>query len=127
MKDILSAASLLMAIISLLFGLWYRDISKQFSIHWKPNLRDRPEQLKEARLVLWGRAFPLAIGSSLITLVFLPKLIKPFMPAFQKFLSGDNTLAAAYFIVVLLMLLISIYSWVRFIRLLCIYTKKSKD
>jgi len=72
MVDLLSAASLLMAIVGVLYGLWYGDITSSLTMALPQHLEDRQKPLSEARLVFWGKAFPLVLASASVTLVFMP-------------------------------------------------------
>jgi hypothetical protein len=72
MSDLLSAASLLLAIVGVLNGLWYAEISAAISLDLPPHKEDREGPLRKIRSVLWGKALPLAAASLSVSSVFLP-------------------------------------------------------
>jgi len=76
MNDLLAAASLLLTVVSVLYGLWYEEISKAIENARKlppaSLVEDRVAPLKKMRATLYSRAIPLAIASICVALVFLP-------------------------------------------------------
>ena len=76
MSDLLSAASLLLTVVGVIYGLWYGEISKAIDDAPKIPPPTRPEDraapLKKLREVLHSKAIPLSIASVCVTLVFLP-------------------------------------------------------
>jgi hypothetical protein len=72
MTDLLSAASLLLAIMSALYGLWRKDIDDALHIVPPRHPPDRVLPFGRVGGVLYTRALPLAIASVLVALVILP-------------------------------------------------------
>lgn len=72
MSDLLSAASLLLAIVGVLNGIWYAEISAALELDLPHHTEDRQRHLRKIRSVLWGKAVPLALASLSVSLVFLP-------------------------------------------------------
>lgn len=72
MADLLSAASLLLAIIGVLNGLWYAEIKSILLLDLPIHKEDRQVHLKNIRSVLWGKAIPLTLASVSVFFVFLP-------------------------------------------------------
>lgn len=76
MSDLLSAASLLLTVVGVIYGLWYAEISN--AINEVPKIpplsrpEDRAAPLRRLRQVLHSKAIPLAIASVCVALVFLP-------------------------------------------------------
>jgi hypothetical protein len=76
MGDLLSAASLLLTVVGVIYSLWYQEISQ--AIDSAPQLpppdhrEDRAEPRKKLRAVLRTKALPLSVASICIALVFLP-------------------------------------------------------
>lgn len=75
MGDLLSAASLLLAVVAVLYGLWYPELMAALAIKVPPHKEDRDEPHRRVSSSLFGRAVPLAAGSSVLALVFLPDAI----------------------------------------------------
>ena len=86
MSDLLSAASLLLAIITVIYGLWYDAIVKALEIVPKDYKEDNAKHYQRVRLVRRSKAAPLMWISSLLTLVFLPDVLR------ISWLSGINYL-----------------------------------
>ena len=73
MSDLLSAASLLLAVITILYSLWYSEIGQASSLHVENEPGDRLDNYEKARAVLWSKAIPLAIASLILLLINLPE------------------------------------------------------
>lgn len=76
MSDLLSAATLLLTVVGVIYSLWYGEISKAIDdapkIPPSTHPEDRAAPLKKLRDVLHSKAIPLSIASVCVTLVFLP-------------------------------------------------------
>jgi hypothetical protein len=74
MSDLLSAASLLLAVVGVIYGLWYAEISSALDtkLPSRSHAEDRADVLKPIRRVFFAKAIPLSLGSGSIALVFLP-------------------------------------------------------
>lgn len=90
MGDLLSAASLLLAVVGILYGLWYGEIV--FALEIKPSLhpQDNKNKLDNVSSILNKRAVPLAIAASLVSIIFLPDVLRLF------YLSLDNYLTKGF-------------------------------
>lgn len=75
MTDLLSAASLLLAIVGVFYGLWYNDISSALATPLPKHVLDKAAPLKQIRTVLFSKAIPLATASCSAALVFLPSTL----------------------------------------------------
>lgn len=73
MKDLLSAASLLLAVIGVLYGQWYREIVGALDIKIPDLILDRELPRKQVSTVLFGRSIPLALAASAMALIFFPE------------------------------------------------------
>jgi len=71
----LSAASLLLAILAVLYSLWYGEIASALEINPPKHLQDAVADRRRVGEVLRTRAFPLAIAAIALVLVFLPEAI----------------------------------------------------
>lgn len=72
MGDLLSSASLLLAIIGMLFSLWYSDISDTLALKIPDYKDDRKPIRKTVKSCMISRCLPLVLSSVLVSLVFLP-------------------------------------------------------
>ncbi|WP_421225219.1 hypothetical protein [Aeromonas enteropelogenes] len=82
MSDLLSASSLLMATVTILFSLWYGEI---VSILDKPKAKhaaDNVGLLKEVKSVLFSKAILLALMSLSVTLIFAPNALMIMVESF---------------------------------------------
>jgi hypothetical protein len=73
--DLLSAESLILAVVSGLLALWYGEI--QTALHLEKELRveDRTPEIDTMSAALWRRAMPLAVLAALAALIFAPNSI----------------------------------------------------
>jgi hypothetical protein len=73
--DLLSAESLILAVVSGLLALWYSEI--QAALHLQKQLRveDRKPEIDTMSAILWRRAIPLSCLAALAALIFAPNSI----------------------------------------------------
>jgi hypothetical protein len=76
MADLLSAASLLLAIVSVLYGLWYSEIVSAADVQVPRHAEDCVRPLGAVRGVLWGKALPVALAACVVAAVFLPDTLR---------------------------------------------------
>ena len=72
MSDLLSAASLLLTALTIIYGLWYPQMVTVLDITPPDHREDRIKPYREVHQVIKTRAVPLLVISGLLTLVFLP-------------------------------------------------------
>jgi hypothetical protein len=87
MSDLLSAASLLLGVIAILFGLWYPEITRAIELPKPDHKEDYKKPYKEVSAVFYSRAIPLTVASSLLTLVFASDAIKISCLSLREYLS----------------------------------------
>jgi hypothetical protein len=75
MNELLTAASVLLAITGVLYALWHDDIVKVISLTMPLHKENRGEYEKKLRSVLWSRSVPLMLATVCIMLVYLPPSI----------------------------------------------------
>lgn len=75
MGDILSAASLLLTIVTVLYALWYPELIEGLKIEIPPFKEDRPGPLSKINEIIYSRALPLFMSSLLVSLVFIPDAV----------------------------------------------------
>jgi hypothetical protein len=71
--DLLSAASLLTTVISLLYSTWYGEIKDARNIQIP--LHDRDPIIRTVRTVLWSRADPLLFAAVLLGAILTPTFV----------------------------------------------------
>ncbi|MFN3352949.1 MAG: hypothetical protein ACK4Z5_05010 [Brevundimonas sp.] len=76
MTDALSAASLLLAMIALIFGAWWPKLTFAAEFEFSESEGNRPEQRRPIRATLFGQAIPLTIGAVVAALIFAPRTLK---------------------------------------------------
>ncbi len=87
MNDLLSASSLFLAVIGLLYSSWYNEIKKTIDLIPEEHLEDRKKSIKTASTVYHTRALPLALATSILTLILLPDFIKILIEAIDSLIS----------------------------------------
>lgn len=117
MGDLLSSASLLVAIITVLYGLWNPAIKTVLN-EPTPNYKSQCEKpLKELKSVLWNNAIPLTVASYTIVLVFAKDAITLIAHSFGSYINNGfgetlgnyNAVGTAFVLIVILILSIAIY------------------
>jgi len=73
--DVLSAASLLLTILAVLYSLWYSEIAAILEIRVPAHLEDASGDRRRVGNVLKTRALPLVLAAFLLTVVFLPEAV----------------------------------------------------
>jgi hypothetical protein len=73
--DVLAAASLLLAIVAVLYSLWYSEIAATLDLEVPRHLEDAGPARRRTAEVLKTRALPLALSTLVLMLVFLPEAI----------------------------------------------------
>lgn len=75
MSDLLSAASLFLAVIGLLYSVWYGEITKALALGVPKHQDDRGPAIDGTRTIYRTRALPLALASITLAVVLVPDLI----------------------------------------------------
>lgn len=71
-SDLLSASSLFLASLGLLYGAWYREISAACSADAPQFREDRGPAAKQVRAAYRTRSLPLAVASAAVTVILAP-------------------------------------------------------
>lgn len=74
--ELLSAASLALAALAVLFGLWSADLNRAASLPRKSHIDDRGPAIKELRSVQRSKSVPLAISCALTAIVIAPPAVQ---------------------------------------------------
>ncbi|MGH2489271.1 MAG: hypothetical protein ACRDFR_06625 [Candidatus Limnocylindria bacterium] len=93
-RDVLGAASLLTAVIALLYSLWYPEIRRAIEARRRPQLADRGPEIRLVRSTLVTKAIPLIVATVLQMLVFGPDAIVVIANSLQAALESPG--AASY-------------------------------
>jgi hypothetical protein len=76
--DVLGAASLILALLGVVYALWYPEIVA--AINLEPKAVRTQADYDQARSVLWKRAVPLTAATILDLAVFLPSSLSAALP-----------------------------------------------
>jgi len=116
MSDLLSAASLLLGVLAILFGLWYPEITKAMDTVEPPHRADYIRPYKQIKAVLYSRAIPLTTACSLLTLVFAPDAKRIIFLSMDKYsiegigaLRSYSAVSTSFVLVVSLALALDLY------------------
>jgi hypothetical protein len=74
--DVLGAASLLLAILAVLYSLWYGDIGAALRVQIPTHHEDAGPQRRQVAEAIRTRAAPLACAALVLFMVFLPEAIR---------------------------------------------------
>lgn len=110
MSDLLSAASLLMAVIAILYSLWYPELTEQLNISPKPHKEDNVAACHSVKNALIKKATPLSALALLIAIIFLPDAMKILCDAISTYQSYGIKAASRYNAVKMAYLLVSVAS-----------------
>lgn len=110
LSDIISTASLLLAVVTALMGFWYADVTKAIG-ETEPNLpNERKTVANRIAPVFWAKALPLALGSVVIASVFLYRAGRIMLEAIRSIGSKAeyNDMKAAFLATETLMVLLAV-------------------
>lgn len=75
MDDVLPSASLILAVIALLFTTWKDEIQEARDLSIGHHYIDSEKDHKKVKEALWRRSFPLALSSTVMILIFIPEIV----------------------------------------------------
>jgi hypothetical protein len=73
--DLLGAASLLLAILGALLGVWYGEMASAIAVSVPQKLADADAERGQVKTALFGRALPLLLAAVLLSAVFIPEAV----------------------------------------------------
>lgn len=76
MDSLLTAASVLLALIGVVYALWYEELKQASEREMPRHQEDREPILGHLRSVFWSRAVPLTVASLSVTAVFVPPAVE---------------------------------------------------
>ena len=85
MSDILSAASMLLAVLAILFGMWGPEISKAAGADNLTVPKNSRDKFNGFRSLYRARAIPLTAFAFIKTLVFLPTAVGIFLSSWKMY------------------------------------------
>ena len=115
MGDLLSASSLLLAVIGILYGFWYGELHECKNIKIPKRAPDRTKYRIKVIGILWSRALPLATSSVLLAAVFLPDAIRLVTESFLFYLKNGfsfstyDSIKTAFCVVVGFKIVLAVY------------------
>ena len=110
MGDLLSAASLLLAIVSVIYGLWYNEIVTATETRVPPHIEDREAPRLVVHHVLIARAVPVTVGACLVAMVFLPDVVEIFAKSVKLLVTRGGTANLAYDAVATSLCLVEVFA-----------------
>jgi hypothetical protein len=72
MSDLLSAASLLLTVLGVVYGTWYSEIVSAIAAPVPDNAPNRGPVRQAVRAALYGKALPQALAATVLTILYLP-------------------------------------------------------
>ncbi|PTT03690.1 hypothetical protein DBR11_01605 [Pedobacter sp. HMWF019] len=115
-SDILSSASLLVAILTTIYSLFYPEIKGVLDISPKSGSlkKDNALDYEKAKIIRNSKVIPLFFGSIVLTLVFIPEFINQLKIAYQYYRSTGfdmenyNTATASFVVVTAFSILLTV-------------------
>lgn len=123
MGDLLSASSLLLAVIGILYGFWYNDLHEAKTTEVPNHAANCTAPRIKVSGILWSRALPLATSSVLLALVFLPDAIKLVSDSYSAYAKHGFSLASydavrtAFCVVVVFKVILAIHLSTLFVQI----------
>jgi uncharacterized membrane protein (UPF0182 family) len=110
LPNVISTASLLLAVVTALMGFWYADVSNAIRETEPTLLNEKKTVRNRITPTFWAKALPLAIGSSTVALVFLWRAGRVVVEALRSLGTGANysDMKAAFVATEILMITLAI-------------------
>lgn len=105
MSDLLSSSSLLMAVIAMLFSLWYGEIILLIHTKGAKHTADNVDLIKNINATLCGKIFILFLLSGAVSAIFIPETITIVVETLNALCAGTakyNAVKAAFTLVTLI-------------------------
>ena len=124
MGDILSAASLLLTIVTVLYALWYQELMSALQIEVPIHKEDRSAPLLRINSMIYSRAIPLFVSSVLVSVVFIPDVVGILREAFRawdqagSYIQYYDSVKTAICIVVVFSIALSVHAGFILLKLL---------
>jgi hypothetical protein len=115
MSDILSAASLLLAILTTLFGFYYPEIKGILDAHVDTSTKTNNRQTYDKAKIVWKtKVLPLLATSITLSVIFIPEFLTILLNTFKVILDKNmifkkyDTVKASYCAVTIFMSVLTI-------------------
>ena len=96
MDSVLSAAGLMLAILGVLYGLWYPEVTNALTVDTSVKALDAAPYRNAVRQAFVHRSLPLSIGSVLLTVLLAPPTLAVLHSMFAYFTSEAPRNLEAY-------------------------------
>jgi hypothetical protein len=110
MADLLSAASLLLAVVTILYSLWYTEIRGTSSSEIEKYAANRRTAHRDARAVFLFKALPLSIATTALLAASLPPAIAITQRPIASTLSTYDAVSTIFVAVVCVLLFLSAHT-----------------
>jgi hypothetical protein len=91
-SDLLSAASLLLTAVGLLYGTWHGTLTEALAREIPKHRPDRGPLLAVLQEAFWRRSMPLAAFASVTSLILLPDALQHTVTSARAYAVGDANL-----------------------------------
>lgn len=124
MSDLLSASSLLLAILTTLFGTYYSSIIEVLNLEPSNFKEDDKNNYVLAKSVLKTKLIPLLIAGVSITLIFIPQSVEIIKTSVKCFASLEyknlsyDTISTSYVAVTIFMFILTVNILVLFFKVI---------
>jgi len=108
--NLLSASSILLAIITAIYAVFYPFITEAIEIKGSKHIEDNKLKLKLAKDTFKSKLLPILIGSIVITVLFLPEFIKVSITSLKAIRGNKveyDTLTASFLVVCVFMIFLT--------------------
>lgn len=96
MSDLLSASSLYLAVLGLLYSAWYSEIGHALTVKVPSFKEDRDAVIEVIRHTLRAKALPLALGSVVLSAILAPDAIQITIDSLDFFLAHGTLAFGSY-------------------------------
>lgn len=134
MSDKLSAASLLLTAVAIIYSLWYPEISRVLKLVPKPHKADNRADFKDVGGIFITRSLPLFLISVVLVVIFAPDSIQILRETFQILSSAESrsqshydAVTACFLAVTALILLFTVHLAVLSVRLAALRHRLNPD
>lgn len=119
MNDLLPSASLILAVIALLFNSWKDEIQEAREVPIELHYEESEKDHKKVKEALWKRSFPLALSATIMLIIFIPEIVWHIKQSIKvvKFVglansfSYYNAKAATFIFIYILFIAFGYYLW----------------
>ena len=110
MADLLSAASLLLTVLTILYSLWYGEISNASSSDVERYAANRNIAYRDARTVFLFKALPLCLASAALFIAILPSAVAITQRPVASSLSSYDAVSTIFVAVLFVLLFLTAHT-----------------